>query len=133
MQSIGLGCLLWFLLANDDDSTILAPTHPLELWYLVAPAVAGVPVGILLFQDVYTHRSFSGMTIGHLLVLLGGISAAVVGIRMDRLCCTIGLGHMVWDLFTSSTLVFVGCDLAFLGIELCLVTRNQSNQIRKQV
>jgi hypothetical protein len=131
MQSIGLGCLLWFLLANDDS--MVALTHPLELWYLVPPALAAIPVNRLLFHDMYTHESFFGMTMGHVLALLGGISAAVLGVGMDRLWCTIGLGHMFWDLFTSSTLMFVGCDLAFLGIQLCLLTRKQSNQIRKQV
>jgi hypothetical protein len=131
MQSIGLGCLLWFLLANDDSTVAL--THPLELWYLVTPALAAIPVHILLFHGMYTHRSFVDITMGHVLALLGGISAAVLGVGMDRLWCTNGWGNMVWDLFTSSTLMFVGCDLAFLGIQLCLVTRKQSNPIRKQV
>lgn len=123
LQGIGLGCCLWFLLKPEKvpflvAATTVAATHPLELWYLLPPLLAGLPLLVLLFGDLVSPSASLSFewTTGHLLLALGASLVGPLGIGMDRYWCWM-LGSRFLDLFTAGTLTFVGCDLAFLGLQ----------------
>ena len=93
-------------------------TYPLELWYLVPPILAGLPLILLMFGNLllgYPKSEFQ-WTMGHSLLVVGAFSVGVLGIGMDRFWCWL-FGTKLWDMFTASSFTFFGCDLAFLGIQ----------------
>jgi hypothetical protein len=136
LQGIGVGCCIWFFLTSSSEkaSVIVAATHPLELWYLVTPLAAGLPLIALMFGDIIlpqqknttTNTTTCEWTRGHSLFVLGGSSVTVLGIGMDRFWCWT-FGSRLWDLPTASTMTFLGCDLAFWGIQKWILSTSSSS------
>eukprot|EP00980_Cylindrotheca_fusiformis_P001876 scaffold429_cov114-Cylindrotheca_fusiformis.AAC.3 len=182
LQGIGVACLASFLVSllvwmlEGVGSTFLASfllhtgrgkkvdmnlnirhTYPLELWYLVPPFLATVPVIQLLFGPILVRQASTQVieffpewrrrpdastterataskrrawNLGHTLFVTGLLLSTFIGIGLDRFWCWAihsrpgggGLTFFLWDLLTSNTLVFLGCDLAFGGILFWLLT-----------
>jgi hypothetical protein len=51
IQFMGAACILWFL--ADPAPDWVAKSHPLELWYLVPPMLAGLPVMSVVFRKPF--------------------------------------------------------------------------------
>jgi len=124
---VGVSCTVWFFL--DPLPEYLAASYPLELWYLATPALAGLPVVLLLFESMIresiemSRLSTRSWDVPHTLFLLGVICIGIVGIAMDRIWCEVFQSYN-WsvDLFTASTMVFLGCDFLFVSLLLFNVT-----------
>jgi hypothetical protein len=142
IQLIGLGCIAWFVL--DPIPSRAAASHPLELWYLVPPILAGGPVLLVLYQQLWdsfctllseqycpTPKSaavscqswFLSKSQG--IFVSGVIAAGVVGIAMDRFWCPLVGYSLARDLLSANTMVFLGCDLAFWGIADFLLSKKK--------
>lgn len=130
VQSMGMVFLLHFLLLGGDTSF-------LELWYLVPVAFAGLILSLnVAVGSMQICRSQSG-TMGALLrisreyyigvfLLLFGTFLALGGIVFDAtLCDIVGSSPLFLDLLTTSTLLFLGCDVVFVGL-LMIVLNNPS-------
>ena len=146
-QLIGTLCIGWFLYGEKVhkqrsllSSMAISPSHPLELWYLFPPVLAGLPITHVMFWDTIVaaieknrNKSFSflqifqslfqSFNVGQCLFVFGAM-IALLGILLDRFWCIV-LHDYLWlvqDLFTASTLIFWGCDFMFLGIHLSFPT-----------
>lgn len=153
LEGVGLTFLAALLLHTGkgkmtDTDLSIRTTYPLELWYLVPPLLATIPVIHLLFGPSVVRQTATGKvvlfpewrrkdanaadqtisyrtwTLGHTLFVSGVILPTVFGIGLDRFWCwaihSRG-GTFLWDLLTASTLTFLGCDLVFWGILVWLL------------
>jgi hypothetical protein len=123
-----IACFFWCSSANDQpqresqqqqEIISIMKTLPLELWYLVPTAIAGHVLLPLLFlvtsSDDHKDRS------GGFWCIAGG-ALVVLGVVLDATLCRRTQGALVWDGLMVSTLVFLGCDIAFYGMGLWLDT-----------
>ena len=129
LQTIGLVILISFLWV--DPSTTIC----LELWYLLPP----IPAGILILADLAisysSNENFDNgktpfstyvrclqerlMEEKAVLIFVSGSMIALSGILLDApFCSVVGADTFVLDLPTAGTLMFLGCDIAFLGLYL---------------
>jgi hypothetical protein len=111
-QFIGALCILLFV--SDPAPSIMMASHPLELWYLLPPLLAALPVVLWVFQDI-RDLSFS-FTSGQLAFISAIPVAIVLGVAMDHVWCSVVGYSLARDFLSANTLVFLGCDLAFWGI-----------------
>lgn len=124
MQTIGVLCILYFVI-NPFPSMIQA-SHLLEVWYLQPPALAAIPVATWMFDNSIlirgtTRRAASGipaLSISQVIFASALPVIAILGIGMDRIWCPLVGYSAIRDFLSANTLIFIGCDLAFLGIAL---------------
>jgi hypothetical protein len=139
-QLVGTLSICFFVQRNN--------TYPLELWYLIPPLLAGPPILLLLFGNGgqwVLHWNNNNNNNSSLLwrmkcevvskftgcaVFLLGAVAALVGVVLDVPFCFV-FQNSLFDLLTSGTLMFLGCDLAFWGIWLWLSSTKKKSDIDK--
>jgi hypothetical protein len=161
LEGVGLAFLASFLLHTGKGKMVdmdlsIRTTYPLELWYLLPPLFATIPVIQLLFGPIVVRHPSSGeigvfpewrrknnastteeattsksrtWTLAHTLFVTSLLLTTFFGIGLDRFWCWAihsrpgggTFGFFLWDLLTNSTLTFLACDLAFLGILIWLL------------
>jgi len=123
LQWNGLGVAAIGLFYSFTGGSILQ-TLALELWYLAPVVVAGQVLLPLIVMDATdatdTPNSASCRTA--VVWVLAGVTCAVVGLWLDANLCrwTTAIGWETLDALTATTLVFAGCDMAFVGVGLWL-------------
>jgi hypothetical protein len=113
-------------------------TYPLELWYLIPPLLAGPPILLLLFgnEQLLVHWKnpylqwriicvAMSKSTGCAVFLLGAVTG-LSGVVLDVPFCFV-FQNSLFDLLTSGTLLFLGCNLAFGGIFLWLASTKKSD------
>jgi len=108
-QALGIMCVLWFSLTGNPT----ASTYPLELWYLIPPLLAGPPLLYIMFRDYQASKNWSYVWAIVWLILGGSIGLG--GVLADAALCRRFEGKF-FDSFTTGSLMFWGCDIAFLGV-----------------
>ena len=144
LQIIGILCIIWF--AMDPVPQRVASSHPLELWYLIPPLAAGIPVLMVLYEDIwlrccesyYWHRGASDtalkpLSLGQAVFALSIFLTGIVGGAMDRVWCPL-LGYsLARDFLSANTFVFLGCDLAFWGLARFLLLERENDNHSKTI
>jgi len=129
------------------DPPSMEGTHTLEIWYLIPPLHATIVAIQLLFGPIVaknptSHRfmffpewqrangesTLRSWTASHILFVISLILPTILGIGLDRFWCWAIHSRQsggtflffLWDLFTASTITFLGCDMAYLAILLWL-------------
>lgn len=137
VQLVGILCILWFMM--DPAPQVVAASHPLELWYLVPPIAAGTPILLVVFEDVWVQcyesyfwpqnptslSALPPLSLGQVIFALSILVAGVLGVAMDRVWCPLVGYSLARDFLSANTLVFLGCDLAFWGLERFLLQRQR--------
>lgn len=133
IQLVGVLCIGWF--ATSPAPQLVAASHPLELWYLVPIVMAGVPVLLVVYENVWMHLyktvylpwqkgelssppklKMVPFSVGQAVFASSIFVAGVLGIVLDRVWCS-PIGYsLARDFLSANTFVFLGCDLAFWGL-----------------
>merc|ERR1740139_1955057 len=96
---IGLASMLWFLSSGNVGST---RTLPLELWYLI-PLTISYGASVLLPSPFFTKQE------RRIFIVIGCVVPAG-GVLFEANFCFV----QVWDALSVITLLFGGCNLAFI-------------------
>jgi len=113
-HAVGVFCVLLFYL--DRHHFKIAGSLPLELWYLLPSIFAGMAVNPIMFAELFLHPESFRWTTCHKLMIYGYLCIGLLGIGLNQLLCRI-FGTILADLLMSTTLVFGGFNLCFLGIK----------------
>jgi hypothetical protein len=122
---IGVACVMSFF--------HLDATFPLELWYLL-PVLLTVPVapGAFFGPSLGSCKSLKSLSRRQVTALaclaLGGLSI-IAGLHLDATFCR-WFGDSYYDALTVTNMIFLGCDLAFLGIVLWVQGKDDSTRRR---
>jgi hypothetical protein len=125
---IGAACVMSFF--------YLDATLPLELWYLltvlftvpVAEAFFGPSLGRLYSKSLQPRLS-RRQHVALASFGAGGISI-IVGLHLDATFC-LWFGDVYYDALTVTNMIFLGCDLAFLGIVLWVQGKDDESRYRE--
>lgn len=129
-QQLAGAMSIWFFVHQQN-------TYPLELWYLVPlHLLLGNGLWLLvpywkkknpyLLWRMMIREAMSKNSTGCALFSLGGV-AIWSGVVLDASFC-VAFQDSLFDLLTSGTLMFLGCDLAFGGIFLLVSSATRSKR-----
>ncbi|KAL7504579.1 hypothetical protein ACHAXN_002191 [Cyclotella atomus] len=124
LQVLAVYILVQFMMTT--ETTIL-----LEMWYLAPVLPAGFVILFDVVLETMKKQSNQSNAMQPLVLALWNRLGNDDGLRMFMFGCTFALGGIVWDsimcqnigtstilydLFTASTCLFLGCDFAFIGV-----------------
>lgn len=150
IQLIGALCMAWF--ATNPAPQIAAASHPLELWYLGPVVMAGVPVLLVVYENMWIHlyktvylpwqkgespsptliSMVPSLSVGQSIFASSIVVAGFLGIVMDRVWCSLLGFSLARDLLSANTFIFLGCDLAFWGLVRFLSERSLASRRSRQ-
>ena len=134
--------LQYYIVGSDgiSFSTIVKNSVTIELCYILPLQIAAMlllPLFIARLCNVYRAHGDESI-IGILITLLGGV---VVGASLpldSRLCYWITThapyikeSILLYDMFHMSTLVFIGCDISFIGLGMWINSITQQLEGQK--
>lgn len=123
--------LLYQLLFQQDDDGIrlwAAASTFIELIYLIPLATgASFLFPLVMISAFRLYRTTEKSVIGARIAILGGM-IVLIGVPLDSLLCyfisvhapSIITSSLFYDAFHPPTLVFLGCDISFIGLNIWL-------------